>query len=121
VRQNDRDTDRDRDVPPDLGLVRALHAVAAVGLLGAGALWLLHYPLRPPCTENYVHFDLGIPALVGGVCLVLGAWQAWRVRAPTRHGMVAAGLTLVALAAGALGVEALHRDLTGMAWDCWTF
>ena len=120
MRQNDSDTDRDSDLEPDLRLVRAVHAIAAVGLLGTGALWLLHYPLRPPCPDNYVHFDLGIPALVGGVALVLGAWQAWRVRSPTRHGVVAAGLALVALFAGALGVEVVHGDLTGATWDCWT-
>jgi hypothetical protein len=109
------------DLAPDLGLVHVLHAVAAAGLLGAGALWLLHYPLRPPCPDNYVHFDLGIPVLVGGVCLMLGAWQAWRVRVPTRHGVVAACLALVALVAGALGVLIVHADLTGTASDCWTF
>jgi len=43
------------------------------------------------------------------------------VRAPTRHGVVAAGLALVALVAGAFGVEVLHADLAGATWNCWTF
>lgn len=118
---DDHVTDREPDHEPDVMRVRTVHAAAAVGLFGAGALLLLHYPLRPPCPENYVHFDLGIPALVGGVCLVLGAWQAWRVRVPTRHGVVAAGLAVVALGVGALGAQILHSDLTGAAVDCWTF
>jgi hypothetical protein len=124
VRQNDTDTDTDPDsdydLEPDLSLVRALHALAAVGLLGAGVVWLLHYPLRPPCPGGYVHFDLGIPAAAGGLFLALGARQAWRVRTPTGHGIVAAGLALVAMVAGVLGLEALHYELTHRAWDCWT-
>src|SRR5690349_578914 len=106
--QNERDPEPDAD----LGLVRVVHAIAAAGLLGAGASWPLHYLLRPSCPDGFVHVDFGVPALIGGAGLVLGGRQAWRVRTPARHGIVAAGLALMALAAGALAVAALRVDRT---------
>ncbi len=97
------------------------HLTASVGLAGAGAIWLLHYPLRRSCPEGYVQFDLGIPAAVGVLCLVVAVEQAFRVRKPSRRGVAARALVALAAVIAVVGTIVLHGDLTGSYSDCWTF
>ena len=107
--------------PPPSTTARQRHAAAAGAFAVAGGLWLLHYPLRPPCPDNFVHFDLGIPVAIAGLCLVVGVWQAARTALPSRHGRAALALAVLALLPLSAALVLLHADVTGQPRDCWTF